>query len=399
MKRWVHASSYAHGRPQHLREVLLGDLTPLLLRATDTDAARAGGRDVVDRGADGSVLVRLHTNVMQREVAKQIRVTAGTARDVGPGTRLQLSWEAEPAPGAFPRFAGALELEPVGATAAMLTITGYYEPPLGAVGVAVDDTVMRDRAEETAQRLVRALARELGTTAAQVHGAPPVPTGGDGGIPAPVRVRDVMTTDVRAINGSAGLRAAAGLLFTGNFSGAPVVDDGGELIGVLSERDILANQAPRAHGFGRRAAEQRRRQDARTAADACSAPALVIGPDAALRDAAAMMLDHDVSRLIVIAQGGIVGIVTHHDVLSALLLADDQVTVVVEQLLASLEAENVDLVVSDGAVAVSGSVRLRSTAASLPRLITDLDGVSSVETTLRWEIDDMTREAHPTAAG
>lgn len=388
MKRWVHATSYTHGHPDLVRRIFVDELVPLLLRATATEPST--------RETDGSFIVRVRATLLHHEVAKQIRAHIGAPVDVDSRTRVPLSWEAEPARTAFPRFDGALELEPVSSFAALVTITGSYDPPPGVMGVAIDDPVLRDLAQATAQWLVRSLAHELANAGARTR--TPAPVGAHHGhVPSPMRVRDVMTADVRVIEATAGLRAAAAMLFTGRISGAPVVSGDGELVGVLSERDILAKQAPRVHGFGRRAAEERRRQDARTAGDACSSPALVITPEAPLRQAAAVMLEHDVSRLVVVARGAIVGIITHHDVLAALLLADDQVTAAVEQLLLDQDAPDVAVSVSDGTVALTGAVRLRSTASALPRLVTALDGVASVETQLRWHVDDLSRQGRTSA--
>jgi CBS domain-containing protein len=383
MKRHVHASCYAHGRPELVRRLFVDEHVPLLLHATDTQPSA--------QQADGSVSINVRTTVLSHQLAKRIRVRAGAIRDVDTRTHLPVSWEAESARMAFPRFDGAITVEAVSSFAALVSLDGSYDPPLGPVGAAMDDIVLHDLAQDTAQWLVRSLAHELAKTVAPAPIAPSHTDPDDRGVRSPMRVRDVMTTDVRVIDSSSGLRAAAAMLFTGHISGAPVVDDDGELIGVLSERDILATQAPRAHGFGRRAAGQRRRHDAHTAADACSSPALVIAPDTAVREAAATMLDRDISRLVVVAQGRIVGIITHHDVLAALLVADDQVTAAVERLLLDEGASDVAVSVSDGTVALTGAVRLRSTASALPRLVNALDGVAAVETKLRWRIDDLTR--------
>lgn len=383
MKRWVQATCYAHGHPELVRRLFVDELVPLLVRATATPATTVQ--------PDGAVTVRVRPPALDERSATQIRVHVGAAHDVDRRTRVPVRWEAETARAAFPRFDGALELEPVSSFAALVTLTGWYEPPQGGAGAAVDDPALRDLAQETAQWLVRPLTHELAKAAARAT-APATTGSSEVRIPSPMRVRDVMTKDVRVIDATAGLRTAAAMLFTGHISGAPVVDDDGELVGVLSERDILAKQAPRVHGFGRRAAEQRRRQDARTARDACSSPALVTAPDAPLRQAAAVMLEHDVSRLVVVGQGTIVGIITHHDVLAALLLADDQVTAAVEQLLLDHDAPDVAVSVADGMVALTGAVRLRSTASALPRLVNALDGVTTVETQLRWHVDDLSRQ-------
>ncbi len=380
MKRWVHATGYVHGRPETVRRMLLDEHVCLLERAT--------GSPTAGRSADGSFLLRLRSSLWSREFGKRVRITVGVATQSGERVVLPVTWQAEPARLLFPRFDGALELEPVSSFASLLTLTGSYEPPLGTVGAMVDVTLLRDRAEQTAQDLLALLSQELVSTVdhAPAHGD--VHAASDGMEAGPMRVRDVMTADVRVVDVTASLRTAAAVLFFAGISGAPVVGDDGELVGVISEQDLLAKQAPPAHGIGRRVAEQQRRHYARTAADACSAPAVVITPDGSLRDAARMMLEHNVARLVVTEHGGVAGIVTRHDVLAGLLRADDLMEAAIDRMLRDRNAPDVTAGVTDGVVTLTGSVQLRSAAAALPRMISEVDGVLSVETNLQWRIDD-----------
>jgi CBS domain-containing protein len=247
--------------------------------------------------------------------------------------------------------------------------------------------LLRDRADDTAQHLVTRLSRELSATAdgrPRPGTLPPTETDD-----APrVRVSDVMTSDVTMVAASASLRTAAAVLFSEGISGAPVVGDDGALVGVVSEHDLLARQAPPASGLGRRVAEQRRRHYAQSVAAACSLPAVVVAPDASVRDAAQMMLEHNIARLVVTEGGAIVGIVTRHDVLAALLRADDLVAATIDRMLRDRNEPGVTATVVDGVVALKGAVRMRSVATGLPRIVGGLDGVVSVETNLRWDTDD-----------
>jgi CBS domain-containing protein len=53
------------------------------------------------------------------------------------------------------------------------------------------------------------------------------------------KVRDIMTTNVVTVTPKATLREAAGLILRHGVSGLPVVDDQDQLVGVLSEWDLL----------------------------------------------------------------------------------------------------------------------------------------------------------------
>ena len=54
-----------------------------------------------------------------------------------------------------------------------------------------------------------------------------------------MKVREVMTIDVVTVNGFMSVREAAKILAECNISGAPVIDNEGKLVGMLTEKDIL----------------------------------------------------------------------------------------------------------------------------------------------------------------
>lgn len=58
--------------------------------------------------------------------------------------------------------------------------------------------------------------------------------------PLPVTARDIMTPDPFTVTPETSMHDAAALLFEKRISGVPVCDDGGNLVGVLSEFDLIA---------------------------------------------------------------------------------------------------------------------------------------------------------------
>ncbi|MEQ8187880.1 MAG: CBS domain-containing protein [Candidatus Eremiobacterota bacterium] len=54
-----------------------------------------------------------------------------------------------------------------------------------------------------------------------------------------MKARDVMTKQVITVSSDLSIRKLIQLLITERISGVPVVDDAGEVIGIISERDIL----------------------------------------------------------------------------------------------------------------------------------------------------------------
>ena len=50
---------------------------------------------------------------------------------------------------------------------------------------------------------------------------------------------DIMTTDVITVKKETGLKELARILYERHINGAPVVDDGGALIGIICESDLI----------------------------------------------------------------------------------------------------------------------------------------------------------------
>lgn len=124
-----------------------------------------------------------------------------------------------------------------------------------------------------------------------------------------------MTTRVIAVHKDTSFKEMAAKLRSSRVSGFPVVDDAGRVIGVVSEADLLVKVAVQAEGTSLLAALRHLREDdkaaAVTAGDLMTGPAVTIGPDAAVEEAARRMYDRRVKRLPVVNRTGLlVGIVS-----------------------------------------------------------------------------------------
>jgi CBS domain-containing protein len=90
------------------------------------------------------------------------------------------------------------------------------------------------------------------------------------------------------------------ILASHRISGVPVVDEGGTLVGVVSETDIVGKEAgedkrsARSRFFSRRG---RTGAGAPTAEEAMSSPAITIGPHRDVSEAARLMVERAVNRL------------------------------------------------------------------------------------------------------
>jgi CBS domain-containing protein len=204
----------------------------------------------------------------------------------------------------------------------------------------------------------------------------------------PMRVAELMTTDVLTVGPETSLKDVAELLAARGISGAPVVDASGRLLGVVSEADILAKERrpPRQSRLAQVLGYSRAldpKAAARTAGQAMTAPALTIGAERRADAAAALMLDRGVNRLPVVDRDGVlVGIVTRADLVRAFVHSDEQIEREIreEVLLHELWLDPTDfsLSVRDGEVTITGHVPTSDERELLVRRIRLVPGVVSV---------------------
>jgi CBS domain-containing protein len=216
-----------------------------------------------------------------------------------------------------------------------------------------------------------------------------------------MNVQDVMTSDVVTVRPDTSLKDVAAILTERRISGVPVVDEGGKVVGVVSEGDILFKERGPSERTGVLAwfadpydVEEQLKLAARTAAEAMTAPAKTIAPWRPVSSAAAEMLDEGVNRLPVVdEEGRLVGIVTRADLVRAFVRPDDELEreireEVLERALLLETPETVTVVVEDGKVTLDGFVELRTDAEAIPTLVARLPGVVEVESSLHWRTDN-----------
>jgi CBS domain-containing protein len=141
-----------------------------------------------------------------------------------------------------------------------------------------------------------------------------------------LKVRDVMTTEVFAVAPDTGLDSVAKLLTAKRISGAPVVGIDGKPLGVISLAD-LADQDRDVRGrqgysvfyrisdglteFG----PDEEDDHPGCAEDVMEGSVISIDADSPIDGAAAMLIEHQIHRLLVVSEDKLVGIVSSLDVL------------------------------------------------------------------------------------
>jgi CBS domain-containing protein len=137
-------------------------------------------------------------------------------------------------------------------------------------------------------------------------------------------VRDVLTTGVFSVREGTPIRNVVQIMDGRRVSALPVAADGSQVVGVVSEADLLPKRIGRPMGLLARAA-WRRKAAGRVAGDVMTAPAITVTGDTTLTEAARRMIRHGVKRLPVVDRyGKLVGIVSRVDLIRAFAQGDEE---------------------------------------------------------------------------
>lgn len=113
--------------------------------------------------------------------------------------------------------------------------------------------------------------------------------------------RDIMTRTVYTIRPEASAQEAAQLLDQKRISGAPVVDEDGRLIGMVTEADIISKV----------------NREGLRVADIMSHELIVVSEETPLEEIAALLSERKIKRVPVVENGRLVGIVSRADIVHA----------------------------------------------------------------------------------
>jgi len=123
--------------------------------------------------------------------------------------------------------------------------------------------------------------------------------------------KDIMTRRPVVVRPDTPVAEAIRMILRRDISGVPVVDGGGVLVGILSEKDCLRVIAVGAYSSADH-------EKARPVSEFMNEPTYTVPPDAGLYSLADFFLTHPQRRLPVLERNRLVGLVSRRDVLAGI---------------------------------------------------------------------------------
>jgi CBS domain-containing protein len=209
-----------------------------------------------------------------------------------------------------------------------------------------------------------------------------------------------VTTQVVTVGPATPFKEVVARLAEHRVSAAPVVDEAGRVLGIVSEADLLLKEEfpdpdqdiPLVWTKRRRL--ERAKATGSTARDLMTVALVAISPDATVAQAARRLHRAQIKRLPVIGEGGrLVGIISRGDLLKVFNRPDHAIQreildhVIVGEFM--MAPSRFFIHVDDGEVVLQGQLERRSLIPHLVRAIHDVEGVVRVENRLAYDIDDV----------
>jgi CBS domain-containing protein len=126
-----------------------------------------------------------------------------------------------------------------------------------------------------------------------------------------LRVRDVMTAEVTTLQRNDKLTLADDIMGLGRIRHLPVLDENGQMAGIVTQRDLFRGALAKALGYGERA--QRQLMDTLVVKEVMTSDVITTTPDTPLAEAARVLIERKIGCLPVVEGGRLVGIITEED--------------------------------------------------------------------------------------
>lgn len=211
--------------------------------------------------------------------------------------------------------------------------------------------------------------------------------------------RDLMTLDVVTVPPDTPVMAVARLLADRGISAVPVLDAQGQLVGIVTEGDLirrLAGEEDRPASWlenlfanPARQADRYARTHGVSARDVMTEQVIAVHPDAPASRIASLMEEHGIRRVVVTEEGRLKGIVSRGDLLRALVVTPHEEAVCTDErirraVLAAMrkqpwaDTSHILVEVTDGVVAFHGFHRSEAVKRGLRVLAENVIGVKAV---------------------
>jgi acetoin utilization protein AcuB len=134
-----------------------------------------------------------------------------------------------------------------------------------------------------------------------------------------MKARDVMTEGPASVRSTAPLREAFDVLQSLNVRHLPVIDKNGELVGMLSDRD-LPKISP-GYPLSKAEIDALVSRLEMPVSEVMSSRVFAVDPETEVRDVASLMIEHKIGAIPVMSsEGALVGIVSYVDLLRDLVV-------------------------------------------------------------------------------
>jgi CBS domain-containing protein len=215
-----------------------------------------------------------------------------------------------------------------------------------------------------------------------------------------MQAKDIMTANVETVTSDTEVSEIARRLIARNVSALPVVDDQNNVIGIVSEGDLMRrseNQTERQPSWWIRvfAEPEDRARDyikshGTSAQDIMSRNVISVSEDTPLAEIAETLERHHIKRVTVLRDGKLVGIVSRANLLQGLVSAgaksaatesdrDTKTAIIKAAAEAGLGMEHVSIVVANGVATMWGMVESDAQRAAIGLAAERVAGVSRVE--------------------
>ena len=217
-----------------------------------------------------------------------------------------------------------------------------------------------------------------------------------------MKAQDIMTRDVTTVSPNTSVSDIAAVMVEKHISGVPVLTDNGQIIGMVSQSDLLHRAELgtertykwwfRTFADSNALAQDYAKAHGRKAHDIMSRYVVSVRDDAELRDVADILDNYRIKRVPVVQEGRLVGIITRGDLVRA--LSQVQISKAAKKIDNAalhktlhdrirsqywVNESYISLTVNDGVVELWGFVDTVDQHSALRSLVEETDGVSRVE--------------------